>query len=632
VQLNGFEHTVLYAIVFAAMIVLWRVWPDSWKTRHVFLIAIVFRAAMMPIASSDDVNRYIWEGTIQNHGFNPYSVAPDDPALIPLRDTVWQGINHKDMKAIYGPFSELVFRACSATCPSPLFFKIVFTLFDLGTVALLLLLMRTWSMKLRHIALYAFNPLVLFSFSGEGHLEIMLVFWLAASLYFLRKDRHVPAFVCFGLCLATKITPVFLLPLLITRKNAPKSLFVAVPLLLYLTYYSAAGAFLSVPFHFAAAFHFNGFANKLLLLFLPQQQASGASWGICAVALGFIFFFVPNTFRSVYYACTAFLLCSTTMHPWYATILTPFLVLFRSPALMILHLTLGTSFLVRIHFIRTGIWHESWTIWLIEYTPFAAAALWCWLRNVQHDPAAFSPPKMLSVIIPVFNEQNTVLECIKSIPDDPVIAREIIVADGGSTDETIRKIRSVPSIRLVQSGLGRGIQIKAALDRSQGDTVLIMHADCRPDPFILTRLVRSLEKNTSVSGGSFRACYASSRRRFSLNTFLNNMRTLTTGISFGDQAQFFRKEAIGSGFPAFRLMEDIELSYKIKESGSVLFLPCSIKNMTRTWDKRGYFRNFALVFLLSILYVAKRRLGLLSKDGSEFFRAYYPASKERYHP
>jgi hypothetical protein len=394
-QLNGIEHVLLYSLAFVAMITMWRFWPDHWKIRHIIIISVVLRAAMMPFAASDDVNRYIWEGMIQNHGYNPYSISPDDPAMVTLHNDIWQGINHKDMKAIYGPFSQLLFRACSSLCPSPLFFKIVFTLFDLGTLVFLLLLMRLRSIELRHIVLYAFNPLVLFSIAGEGHLEIVLVFWLAASLYFVQKNKQVPAFICFGLCLATKITPVFLIPFLINRKNASKSVFIGVGLLPYLAYWSAAGAFLSVPFYFASWFHFNGFVNTILLLLLPQQQASSAGWGIFAVVLVLIFFFAPDTFRSIYYAVAAFILCSTTMHPWYATVLTPFLVLYRSPAFIILHLTVGMLFLVRINYIRTGIWQESWTIWLIEYVPVASIGLWCWLCKIQKAPLTLRPSGLL---------------------------------------------------------------------------------------------------------------------------------------------------------------------------------------------------------------------------------------------
>jgi hypothetical protein len=387
-QMNSVQHLLLYSLAFAAMLTLWKFWPGHWKIRHVLIIAVVLRAAMLPFAASDDVNRYIWEGVIQNHGYNPYSVSPDDPALNSLHNDIWQGINHKDMKAIYGPFSELVFRACASINPSPLLFKIVFTLFDLGTLVFLLLLLRARSIELRHSALYAFNPLVLFSFSGEGHLEIILVFWLVATLYCMHKNRNTFAFICFGLCLATKITPIYLLPLLINGKNFRWSFFVALPLLLYAPFFTSAKAFLSVPIHFASAFHFNGFVNEILLLILPQQTASFISWGFFCVILGFIFFFIRDSFRAVYLACIAFCLCSTTLHPWYAVILTPFLVLYRSPALIVFHLTIGLSFLVRINYIRTGIWHESWTIWLFEYVPFAATGLWIRCRNAQKGTTA----------------------------------------------------------------------------------------------------------------------------------------------------------------------------------------------------------------------------------------------------
>ena len=54
---------------------------------------------------------------------------------------------------------------------------------------------------------------------------------------------------------------------------------------------------------------------------------------------------------------------------------------------------------------------------------------------------------------------------------------------------------------------------------------------------------------------------------------LNNMRAKLTGISFGDQAQFFRKAALDSvgGFPPMMLMEDVELSMRLKEIGRTVF-------------------------------------------------------------
>jgi rSAM/selenodomain-associated transferase 1 len=605
------------------MILLWHFWPGKWGPWQIIVCAVFLRICMMPVAAGDDVNRYIWEGKIQNHGYNPYELSPNDAELVPLRDAIWENINHKDIPAIYGPFSELVFRFCSSISQSLLFFKIVFTLFDLGTLVFLLLLMRTWSIAIRHAVLYACNPLVLFSIAGEGHLESLVVFWLVGSLYFFRKNKPWPAFIFFGLSLASKITPVFLIPFLLTRKNVSKSWLIAVPLMLYLPYYTAAGSFLSVPFRFVSAFHFNGLVNNMLLFFMSESNSSLASWCICMVCLGFVFFFEPNRFRAFYYAICVFLLCSTTVHPGYVVLLTPFLVLYRSPALILLHLTIGASFLVRIHYLQTGLWHESLTIWLIEYAPFAAVGIWCWLRNAQKDPVTFLPPKKLSIIIPVFNEQENILECINSFPNNPAIDCEIIVADGGSTDATVDKIKDLSSVRLVRSARGRGIQIKRALEEASGDTVLVLHADSRPGPGIVQHLIKSLHSNPGIAGGSFHTRYASPRFQFTINTFLNNLRTLFTGISFGDQGQFFRREAIGDRFPASMLMEDVELSFLLKEAGAILFLRQSIVNSTRTWEKHGYIRNLMTVVLLTLFYVINRRLWYIKDDCRNFYDHYY---------
>ena len=83
-----------YGFAFIAMIGLWRLWPKRGPLWAVFLIALAFRAALLPLPANSDVNRYIWEGEVQNAGFNPYALAPDSPRLAPLRDFVWLSLIH----------------------------------------------------------------------------------------------------------------------------------------------------------------------------------------------------------------------------------------------------------------------------------------------------------------------------------------------------------------------------------------------------------------------------------------------------------------------------------------------------------------------------------------------------------
>lgn len=623
-QLDCVTFFVPYCAVFILMVLAWRFWPRSWGIVHLGFLSLVLRAAAVwVLPASDDVARYIWEGRIQNSGYNPYEHAPSDPRLASLRDENWSRINHKDRAAVYGPLAELGFRICASINQSPLFFKAVFVLFNLGTLFFLILLARTWSMEIRHVALYALNPLVLFLGAGQGHLESVLVFWIAGMLYFLRKQRFPLMFLFLGMALAIKLSPLFLLPVVVNRRNAPASPFVVLPLALYIPYASHGISFMSGPVLFAAEFHFNGLAPTLLSFFLPGNSGLWMSWFGFAIVLGLIYLLTPNRFRAVYYATCAFVIFVPTLHPWYLMLLTPFLVFYRSTSWIVLHLTISAALFVQFRYAHTGLWYQSWYVWLIEYLPFAGVALVNFLSGKGNDPVRYADPRRLSIIIPTFNEKGNIRACIDAVPKNPEMATEIIVVDGGSTDGTVEAMATLPFVNVVRSPPGRGIQIAKGMESAAGDVILVLHADSRPGPAIISLLVRSLREHPDASGGSFRARYGGSRRRYALTACLNNMRTLFTGISFGDQGQFFRREAISDRFPALKLMEDIELSFVLKESGSVLFLPSTIENSTRKWENSGYIGNFLAVVRLSLAYVVKRKFALLSGDCTEFYTRYY---------
>ena len=623
-RINGFMVIALYSAMFFAMIGAWRFWPKSGTFLPILIIATVLRALMLPLSPNDDINRYIWEGRIQNAGFNPFRYAPASPALALLRGGEWRFVNHKELPAIYGPLSELVFRLCSRVSRSPFFFKLVFILFDLGVVLFLILLMRAWSMEPRHLILYAFNPLALYTIAGEGHMESLLLFWLVGACYFLRKERPSLMYLFFGLATATTLLPVVLLPFLINRKNAAfLPLAIAPPVLLYVLYAAPGLSFLSVVFCFATQFHFNGFAATLFACFLQPSAVPPACLFLFAVIGLYLFFFIPDPLRALMYGSGAFFLCATTSHPWYLLLVTVFLPFYRSWPWITLHLTVAAAMVVSLRYDETGVWRESRLLWLTEYIPLAGAALWCALRGSTHAPASFRAPSFLSIIVPVLNERNNIDSCVGALKPDPAIGHEIIVVDGGSLDGTPGVTLQRPDIRTLASTTGRGIQIRAGIAAAKGDTVLVLHADCRPDPTIVTRVAQGLRNHPHAAGGAFHARYRSGSKRYRFTAFFNDLRTRWTGISFGDQAQFFRREAVGDRFPAYKLMEDLELSFLMKERGGVLFLPSVTETSTRRWERDGYIRNFIAVTGLTIRYIVQRRFGLLSNDCGEFHRRYY---------
>jgi hypothetical protein len=106
---------------------------------------------------------------------------------------------------------------------------------------------------------------------------------------------------------------------------------------------------------------------------------------------------------------------------------------------------------------------------------------------------------------------------------------------------------------------------------------------------------------------------------------LNSLRARFFGISFGDQGQFFRREALaaGGGFPGMALMEDVELSLTLREAGETVLLGGGIVVSPRRWSGEGFFARTFSVLRLFTTYLAARRLGLADATGRRYFLRYY---------
>lgn len=87
----------------------------------------------------DDVYRFVWEGWIQNYGYNPYLYKPSSPELKSLQQSshymqrVYMGINHPDVTSVYPPLAQLAFRLFSLLANRAGFFKLFFVAADVCT-------------------------------------------------------------------------------------------------------------------------------------------------------------------------------------------------------------------------------------------------------------------------------------------------------------------------------------------------------------------------------------------------------------------------------------------------------------------------------------------------------------------
>ena len=116
---------------------------------------------------------------------------------------------------------------------------------------------------------------------------------------------------------------------------------------------------------------------------------------------------------------------------------------------------------------------------------------------------------ILSILIPVFNEELTILDLIHLVQKSDIgnIKKEIIVIDDGSTDKTPELLSDIDDIQLVnhQHNQGKGRAIRTGIEHSTGDVIVIQDADLEYDPNDYRYLIRPIiEGDADVVYGSRR--------------------------------------------------------------------------------------------------------------------------------
>ncbi|MFA4880153.1 MAG: glycosyltransferase family 2 protein [Candidatus Doudnabacteria bacterium] len=115
----------------------------------------------------------------------------------------------------------------------------------------------------------------------------------------------------------------------------------------------------------------------------------------------------------------------------------------------------------------------------------------------------------LSIIIPIFNEENTIAKILEKVQQASSLnyEKEIIVIDDGSSDRTLTILKTLKNqlpLRLIHhsKNLGKGRAIRTALSKAEGNLILIQDADLEYNPEDYEALLRSRDKDTSVIYGS----------------------------------------------------------------------------------------------------------------------------------
>ncbi len=209
---------------------------------------------------------------------------------------------------------------------------------------------------------------------------------------------------------------------------------------------------------------------------------------------------------------------------------------------------------------------------------------------------------MLSVIIPALNEADGIAASLQALA--PLRARgvEIVVVDGGSTDNTVELARPLAD-QIISAPRGRAFQMNAGAAQAHGDLLLFLHADCRlpatADGIIVDGLNRARK-----TWGRFDVTVTGTHPLLRVIATMMNLRSRLTGVATGDQGLFVTRslfEAAGR-YPEIALMEDVALTKKLKAFGKPLALRHRIITSGRRWEKHGVWRTIFLMWRLRFQY------------------------------
>lgn len=235
-------------------------------------------------------------------------------------------------------------------------------------------------------------------------------------------------------------------------------------------------------------------------------------------------------------------------------------------------------------------------------------------NNSYHDLLLKGRNIMISIIVPVLNEEKNIevlLLNLLSLEGE----KEIIVADGGSSDKTVEKASK--HAKVIHSEMGRANQMNEGAKFASGDILWFVHSDSKVDKESLGDIEKTIQQG--YSGGGF------SLKFYDYNTLFmgfvaksSNLRAKYLGLIFGDQGIFIKKSVFTEigGYPDMELMEDWELSKKLHRSGRVKVLNTTIATSARRFKNGGQLKTLLLMHKIKLLYM----LGVPSSKLKQIYR------------
>ncbi len=333
----------------------------NFEKRLIFFVGISILLRLILVFSlpnlSNDVYRFIWDGRLLVQGFNPFDHLPqyyleNDIPVKGITRELFEAYGSKNFFTVYPPVAQAQFASACWLFPENIYWssvvmKVWLFLFEIGSIVLIIKLLRHFELPANNVLWYALNPLIIIEITGNLHFEGAMVFFLLLAFWLLVKKKYDWSAIAFSLSICSKLLTLLFLPFLINKIGWKKSIryFILTGMVSVLLFIPILNTNFIQNFGESLNLYFQKLEYNASIYYLfrwigfhltgyNQIKYLGPLLGLAA-GLGILWMaFVkqsknnlPNQqpdWKNIAYwwllAISLYLACTTTMHPWYTAL------------------------------------------------------------------------------------------------------------------------------------------------------------------------------------------------------------------------------------------------------------------------------------------------------------------------